>query len=651
MQPFARTRASAEPDADAPNARPGATHLLVGPEDPQHSLTPARRRSAGLEGRHDACMSPHAGAPDGRMAAMRRPLLAAVLPAAVAAALLTTTATARTPAPKQPATTKRKASADSVPALPRTAPGLETIVQDDGLMLYRPAAEVEAAVARMKTLGVDRVRITASWSSLTRGADLEDKPDFDARDPAAYEQSRWRTLDTAIRAIAAGGLKATIDIGFWAPPWATTDPGPRARANIDPQAYADFAAAVALRYSGSFAPAPATAEQTPPPSTPDRDLIQSLLQPFVPFPVPSLLPPPPPPAPPPPPGVRAAQLEAPNEPLPQVDELILWNEPNHQGLLLPQWESDGTTPASPRVYRAMVRAAYAAVKGVRRSAKVLIGNTSSTGGVRGAGPVPPLEFLRDLACVDRNLKPRSGGDCAGYTTLPGDGWAHHPYAQNERPSRVSLPRKELDDLRLADLPILAKTLDKLVKMRRLASGDRDIYITEFGYETKGIPGRPRVDELKQARWLTWAEYLADRVPTVRSFAQFLLRDQPPSPTRVSQSAGRPFGEYSTGLLNIDGTDKLAAKSFLAGLFAQKRPKGRVLLYGRLRLGSGRKTVVLQRRRPRGRWEQMLRLRIDGRDAFSRTIRHVPGSTYRLTYRDAAGARHDGIAIKPVPATR
>jgi hypothetical protein len=580
------------------------------------------------------------------MAVMRRLLLAAVLPAVVAAALLTTAATAKPVAPKKAVATKKNATPLGVLALPRTAPGLETIVQDDGLMLYRPAAEVEAAVARMRALGIDRVRITASWSSLTRGADLEQKPDFDARDPAAYEQSRWTGLDNAIRAISSGGLKALVDIGFWAPPWATTDPGPRARANIDPQAYADFAAAVALRYSGAFVPTPDPVAA--PPSAPDQDLIQSILQPLVPFPVPSLLPPPPPS---PAADAGPAQLQGPTEPLPKVDKFILWNEPNHQGLILPQWESDGTTPASPRVYRAMLRAGYAAVKGVRRSAKVLIGNTSSTGGTRGSGPVPPLEFLRNLACVDRKLKPRTGRDCDGYTTLPGDGWAHHPYAQNERPSRVSRPKKEPDDLRLADTPLLARTLNTLVKRGRLATANRNIYLTEFGYETKGIPGRPRVDELQQARWLTWAEYLADRVPTVRSFAQFLLRDQPPAPTRVSQSAGRPFGEYSTGLLNTDGSDKLAARTFLAGLFAQRQPNGRVLLYGRLRLGFGSRTVVLQRRRPRARWTRLQTLRIDGRAAFSRTIRHAPGSTYRLTYRDGAGARHDGIAIKPVAAAR
>jgi hypothetical protein len=297
----------------------------------------------------------------------------------------------------------------------------------------------------------------------------------------------------------------------------------------------------------------------------------------------------------------------------------------------------------------MLRAGYAAVKAVRRTATVLIGNTSSTGGVRGKGAVAPLEFLRDLACVDARLKPRTTGDCAGFTQLPGDGWAHHPYSQNERPPRVSDPKKEPGDLRLADMPVLAKTLDRLVRMGRLAPGDRKIYLTEFGYETKGIPGRPRVNETQQARWMTWAEYIADRVPAVKSFAQFLLRDQPPSPVRVSQSDKRPYGEYSTGLLHIDGTEKVVARTFLAGLFAQRRPKGKVLIYGRLRLGAGQKVVVLQRQVKGGAWKRVARLALDGRSAFTLTITHRPGAMYRITYPAPDGKRRSGLAIKPVPA--
>ena len=542
--------------------------------------------------------------------------------------------------------------------------GLETILQDDGLFLFRPVAEIDAALAKAKSLGIDTIRITAGWSSLTRAADQPAKPaGFDARDPGSYEQARWRALDTAVRAIKRAGLRVLLDIGFWAPRWATTDPGPRARANIDPQAFGDYAAAVALRYSGAFTP-PLDPPGTPaPPPTPDQSLLQSILQPLVPFPVPdplggippvSLVPTPPPP----PPARRAATTgsadggaQGPDEKLPAVDEFVLWNEPNHQGLLLPQWAADKTTPASPAVYRAMVRAGYAAVKSVRKRAKVLIGNTSSTGGTRGVGPVPPLEFLRALGCVNRDLKPITTGDCAGYTMLPGDGWAHHPYSQNERPSRQSKPASEPDDLRLADLPQLATTLDVLVKMGRLAPADRNIYITEFGYETQKVAGRPTIDQLTQARWLTWAEYLAAKVPTVRSFAQFLLRDQPPAKERVSESKARPFGQYSTGLLVASGKDKIAAKTFVAGLFAQKRSKGRVLLFGRLRLGAGRKTITVQRLVPGGSWKKIDTLKIDGRSSFTRTIAHVPGAQYRLGYPGPHGPRKNSIAIKPVPAAK
>ena len=575
---------------------------------------------------------------------MRRPAPIVAVLALVLAALL---------APAAQAQTKVKAPTVK-PAKPKSAPsssrGLETTLQDDGLLLYRPQAEVEAAVARMRELGIDRVRITASWSSLTRAAEEETKPaDFNAADPGAYEQARWRGLDDAIRAIRAAGLKALVDIGFWAPHWATDDPpGPRARSNIDPQAYADFATAVALRYSGAFTPPEAPGPAPEP--TEDASLIAEFIQPLVPFPLPD----PPLPLPGRARSAQAAPAPAPAPAagaLPSVDRFVIWNEPNHQGLLLPQWKSDGRTPASPAVYRAMVRSGYAAVKAVRKTVTVLIGNTSSTGGARGRGPVAPLEFLRELACVDAKLKPRTTGDCARFTQLPGDGWAHHPYSQNERPERVSKPKTEPGDLRIADTPMLARTLDRLVRMGRLAPANRSIHLTEFGYETKGIPGRPRVNETQQARWMTWAEHLADRVPTVRSFAQFLLRDQPPAPVRVSQSDKRPFGEYSTGLLHVDGSDKVIARTFLAGLFAQRQSKGRVLLYGRLRLGPGPKVIVLQRQVAGGAWGRLGRLTIDGRHSFQRRLAHRPGASYRLTYPGADGKRRTGLAIKPVPAAR
>jgi hypothetical protein len=299
----------------------------------------------------------------------------------------------------------------------------------------------------------------------------------------------------------------------------------------------------------------------------------------------------------------------------------------------------------------MVRAAYPAIKSVRPRAQVLIGNTSSTGGRRGSGAVAPLAFLRALACVDGALRPLTTPACAGFQTVPGDGWAHHPYSQNEQPTRRSDPATEPGDVRLADLPVLARTLARLVAMKRLSPANRFIWITEFGYESEPIAGRPTISETTQARWLAWAEYLADRVPAVRSFAQFLLLDQAPAAERVSASAARPFGQYYTGLLRPNGTPKPAARSFVASLFAERRARGRAMLYGRLRLGPGLKVVDLQRRVGRGPWRRLARVRVDGRAAFTRTVRHAPGARYRLTYPRASGRRGTGLPVPAVPVQR
>src|SRR5204863_9978249 len=92
-------------------------------------------------------------------------------------------------------------------------------------------------------------------------------------------------------------------------------------------------------------------------------------------------------------------------PLPRVPAFTLWNEPNGSGFLQPQWR-DGVA-VSADWYRRLVDVAYPAVKRAAPSATVLIGNTSDAGGDAelGRGGVPPLDFVRRLACVDAQLRP------------------------------------------------------------------------------------------------------------------------------------------------------------------------------------------------------------------------------------------------------
>ncbi|TMK40100.1 MAG: hypothetical protein E6G56_08860 [Actinobacteria bacterium] len=500
-----------------------------------------------------------------------------------------------------------------VPAAPAGAyagPGLPTAVQDDAHLQYARPGQVHSEVGHLRALGVDRVRLTASWANLTRSPNSRRPPDFDSSDPAQYQQDKWRHLDTAVREADQAGLGVMIDIGFWAPRWAARGPGPRFRSHVDSVEYARFAQAIARRYSGSFIPPPEAIDP----------------------------------------------LETSDVTLPAAQSFELWNEPNHPAFLAPQWYARGSrrTPASPVVYRAMVQRAYPAIKSANPHAAVLIGNTSSRGGFGGPhDSVPPLRFLRELACVDSRLRPVRVGACTHYRRLEGDGWAHHPYSLTGAPSQH--PRRP-DEVLVANLSDLAATLDRLVSMGRIAPGLRNIYVTEYGYETKALPHRPSISESTQGRYLTWGEYLAWRVPTVRLFSQFLLRDQPPSRQVTSDSPQRPHGQFYSGLEHSDGTPKLAERSFLAGLFARRTSSARVLLWGRLRLRARSVRVSVESHLPGQAWQTLstsdwpsrsaeASFALGGHGVFERWVPYVARVRYRLRYRLPDGAQ--GISL-PVP---
>ncbi len=517
-------------------------------------------------------------------------------------------------------------------------------MQDDGALLFRPVEDVRATMGQLRGLGVDIVRLTANWAALAPAGDSRARPSFDATNPAAYDQDAWRSLDNAVSIANQVGLGVDIDIGLFAPVWATTDAsGPRARTNIDAREYAAFATAIARRYSGSWAvPTPPSPAPAPPPVSPEQQLLNEIFgtggQPVA--------------QPPPPPG-----------PLPAVQIFTLWNEPNHDGLFRPQWSARGrhARALSPGIYRRMVLAAYPAIKAIDPGSRVLIGNTSSIGSYRGVGGVPPLRFLRELACVDSRFKPLRTQACAGLAPLPGDGWAHHPYTANFPPDTRSTPATP-DNARLADLPRLSATLDRLAAMGRISQGDRDIYLTEFGYETQSVFGRKALSAATQARYLTWAEYLAARVPAVRIFAQFLLRDQPPGKVRLSDNPSRAFGQWYSGLEYANGVPKVSLSTFVAGLYAQRQSARVTMLYGRLRLGSGPHRILLQRQLRGGSWSPVAtvargapqsagELSVDGRATFVRYTPYVAGAIYRLSYVNLDGSWAPQLPVGVLPLGR
>src|SRR5688500_15669850 len=96
-------------------------------------------------------------------------------------------------------------------------------MQDDAVVRGgRSEASVAEALAQMRALGVDRLRLTASCRSLAPARDDPRRPPgLDATDPAAYEGPALAAIDRGVRLASAQGLRIMLDLAFGAPLWAT----------------------------------------------------------------------------------------------------------------------------------------------------------------------------------------------------------------------------------------------------------------------------------------------------------------------------------------------------------------------------------------------------------------------------------------------
>jgi hypothetical protein len=195
-----------------------------------------------------------------------------------------------------------------------------------------------------------------------------------------------------------------------------------------------------------------------------------------------------------------------------VDRYSIWNEPNYVSWLSP-------LKKAPRIYRGLYVNAYAAIKAADPQATVLIAETSPYKIVKKGKQfsTAPIEFLRQMTCSNRSLR---RAKCGG---LKADGYAHHPYDFDHKPS-FKFPGK--DNATLATLGNLTGALNRMAKSKALATPDGkalDLYLTEYGYFASG---KRRTKEPKRSKYLPQAFAIAQRHPRVRQMLQYLLV-QPP----------------------------------------------------------------------------------------------------------------------------
>jgi hypothetical protein len=343
------------------------------------------------------------------------------------------------------------------------------------------------ALSTIKAIDGSWIKIDASWLDIGPAG---------TRMPAGFKPSNpgdpqynWAALDNEIRSAAKWHLHVMLDL-WGAPDWALGPNRPNnPNINFDawdpsPVQFGLFARAAALRYSGHF----------PDPLHP---------------------------------GIN----------LPRVNDWEIWNEEN-----LPIYLA---APDLVGEYRALLNAAYGAIKGVAQSNVVAVGGLAPVSYLPPLS-VSPLKFAAQLMCLRRVgtsfVRERS---CSPPRF---DAFADHPYTLAATPTKHAY---HYDDVLVGDLGKLTGLLHAAQRLHVAASSVR-LWVTEWAWFTE--PPNKLVGDANAtaARYVAYSMYEMWR-SGVQMVIWSWLQDDP----RGSSSSTVLGG----GLYFASGRAKLALRAF------------------------------------------------------------------------------------------
>jgi Cellulase (glycosyl hydrolase family 5) len=413
--------------------------------------------------------------------------------------------------------------------------------------------------------GAGIVRLTISWR------DLAPQRPAEPTNPASYDFSSVPSVDGAVRDAAARGVQVLITVDS-APDWAE-GPGRPASAREgtwkpNPSDFADFVQAVAARYSGSFDP----------------------------------------------------DGTGPEPPLPAADALQVWNEPNQDAWLGPQFQ--GKEIIGPDQYRALINASYNAIKAVNPRMLVVAGGTSPYGDPPG-GPYPggarvrPVQWWENFLCV-RAAKSNKNGRKKGekpkqvrYTRAGGcaakplfDVLSHQPI-DNTGKGPLHTGHNRFD----ASTSALGRVVRVLRAAERLGTASRGrhpVWVTEFWWDSKP-PNPAGAPLLTQARWTEQSLYLFWKAGANIAI-NFRVLDETMFPDVRSG--------FQSGLYFLDGQPKPALTAFRFPFVTERIDKRTLRAWGRAPEAG---TLRIQRQRG-SRWVRIKKLNVRKGGVFATKLR-------------------------------
>ncbi len=421
---------------------------------------------------------------------------------------------------------------------------------------------------RAKKIGAQMVRIAVFWSQI---APSTPPTGFVATDPSSAGYN-WTALDQQVRAVASHGFQVMLTVNnapAWAegahmPSWA--QPGSW---RPNPKDFGQFATALAKRYSGSF-----------------PDPLHN------------------------------------GKKLPRVRFYQAWNEPNMAYYITPQYRDegpgakrngpgcpvrDGSALESPGIYRGLLNAFYAAVKGVDRTDTVVSASVDPfslpncqphLGNYR----VSALRFDQALFCVsgvDKPLPRCSPAHLDAFAANPYEPWTiPGPCGRVECGPTWSAPD---GDVSIADVGKLNQALTAAVRAGKvLPRGKKQGFVTEVGWDQQPVAKKESVSQATAALWQEEAYYILSH-SGVTDVLWWQLADTAPFDGWPDAS-----GEYLAS-----GKAKPSATAYRFPFLANRVTPGRVQLWGRAPQG-GELTV---QERYRGNWLPVARFHVAPLEVF------------------------------------
>jgi hypothetical protein len=423
-------------------------------------------------------------------------------------------------------------------------------------------AQASSMAAIWRSMGAEYVRVQAFWNAVSPAPNSSTIPaGFDPANPNSPGYN-WAALDGAVNAVVGRGLRVMLTINQSGPRWASSEPNVTTPSwKPRPELYAKFATALAKRYG------------------------------------------------------------------PRIDRWLLGSEANQRMFLAPQFICKGRscTPFAPHLYRALVNAAYPALKATDLGAQVLIGELAPIGSPpsRTSG-LTPLLFLQEMGCVNAKFKPMTPARCRGFKAARGDGFGYHPYVNTKTSPFTPTRNKQL--AKMGDLPRLLGWIDSLSARRRMvrAGGGRfPVYLTEYGYITNPPSARFGVSPAKQVLFNSASAYI---VWTKRSRIKLL-----------TQYEFNDDLNFPTGLRFSNGVPKPSLNSFPTPFFVDTRKGlGRAVFWGQVR-PDAQPGITLQIKRG-GSFAKAASISTRGGGYWSRTMRAQRGATYRFQYVTSSGTQ-------------